>query len=220
MRNRKPQTAKRALCVAVCVALSATVSADEISLEAWGITGNSSMREVPNSANPMGWSNRSYVGGEIFGRVPVKSKWALIFRAGTEGASGKFAWKDFRTWTRGTLEGAATYTVFSLDRYSCGIQAGGGASIVLTGASSEHGFWAPPKAGVGVHCRDAKQGSWVNGRVLWDMVQGPGVGVELEAHANMFSKRTALGVVLVLSDVLRVTVVAKVRGFEWSQGEK
>lgn len=207
---------KRALIAALCVVLSATVSAgDQPYLDAWFITGHSALREVPSSENPMGWSGRRYVGAEIFGRIPVKNRWALIFRGGTEGASGKYAWKDFRTWTRGVLEGAVTVNLLSLDRYSCAVQAGGGASVVITGGSSEHGFWAPPKAGAGVHCRDAKLGTWLNARVLWDMAQGPGVGLEVEIHQPAFGDRTALGVVVVLSDVLRIEVKAKVRGFEW-----
>ena len=113
------------------------------------------------------------------------------------------------------LEGAITYRVISLARYSCALQVGGGASIVLTGADSEHGFWAPPKAGGGIHCRDSELGTWANAQVLWDMAQGPGVGLELEIHQPVFWERTAIGVVLVLSDVMRVELRAKILGFEW-----
>lgn len=203
-----------------CLALVLTASlagADDLYFQVWGVTGLSVMREVPASDDPMGVSEQRYVGAELFGRIPIRTRWAIIFRGETEGASGKFAWKDYRTWRRGVLEGAATFRVFDLDRYSCAVMVGGGASMDLTRDPEHAGQSAPAKYGAGVHCRDEKLKMWANAQALWDKAQGPGIGVEIEVHAPLFTEHAGLGVVVVLAEVFRVDVKVKIRIKEWAR---
>ncbi len=211
---------KRVICL-VLVLTASLAGADEPYFQAFGIRGRAVMREVPTSENPMGLSEHDYWGAEIFGRVPINTKWALIFRTGTEGASGKFAWQDFRTWTRGVAEAAVTFRVLNVERYSCAVQVGGGFSIDLTRAPEHEGLGAPPKYGLGVHCRDEETGIWVNGRALLDRAQGPGVGGELEIHVPLGTEHVAFGAVVVFAEAMRMEFKVKAKlPFEWKPKPK
>lgn len=168
-------------------------------------------------------------GAEVFGRLPVRDRFALIARAYSEGAAGSHSWRDPSTWRRAVGELAVSGEVFRFaldampDRYAVGIMGGAGLSWQLKRGSytqmvpdEENELdGAPPKFGVGVHLRDSKLGAWLNVRAEWDAAVGPGVHLAGTLHVPVFGERGGFGVDVVYGDNAKVNILAKVRLFRW-----
>jgi len=174
-------------------------------------------------------------GAEIFGRVPLTGKLAVIGRLYSEGAAGSHSFRDPSTWHRAVGEGALSYRVFRFgledapDRYTVGLMAGAGLSWML-----ERGSYTdlvpdeeneldgpPPKFGFGAHLRDSKLGSWLNLRAEWDKAVGEGAAwcggclIAASLHVPVFGQRAGFGLDVVYGENTKVNVAAKVRIKRW-----
>ena len=174
-------------------------------------------------------------GAEVFGRFPVRDRFAILGRAYSEGAAGAHSWRDPSTWQRAVGEIAVSYKVFRFalddtdDRYTVGLMAGAGLSWQLERGSYEEMVpdaeneldGPPPKFGVGAHIRDSKLGGWVNLRAEWDAAVGDGASwcggciLAGSVHVPVMGAKGGLGLDVAYGEHAKVNIVAKIRLFRW-----